>query len=105
MARIEALWIKPRHLGPTVPVDTATLRADRGVVGSANQGGKRQITIIAAETFERIREFLPDARPIMRRANVMVRGLDLEETTGRVLGLGEVRVRLRGETLPCSRMD
>jgi len=103
--RLEAIWIKRMKRGPMDPAEAATLAADRGIVGNADQGGKRQVTVIERETFDRIREALPDARPVMRRANLMVSGIRLEEARGHVLTVGGVRILLRGETRPCERMD
>ena len=103
--RIEALWIKRMRRGPMDPVERVSLVADAGIVGNANQKGKRQVTIIEQETFDEIRRSLPDARPIMRRANVMVSGLRLEGTRHHVLHLGGVRIQVWGETRPCERMD
>ncbi len=105
MGRVEAIWIKRARKGPMDSADSATFEADRGITGNANQGGRRQVTVIAKETFDRIRGDLPEARPVMRRANVMVSGLDLAETRDRVLRLGEVRLLIKGETRPCERMD
>jgi len=105
MARIEALWIKRMERGPMDPAETVTAVTDQGLAGNADQGGRRQVTVIEAEVFERIREELPDADPAMRRANVMVRGVRLEETRDQLLHLGEVRLRIQGETRPCNRMD
>lgn len=103
--RLEAIWVKRMKRGPMDPAETATLVADRGIVGNANQGGKRQVTVIEREAFEAVREALPAARPVMRRANLMVSGVRLEGTRGRVLRVGGVRILLHGETRPCERMD
>ncbi|HSW30481.1 MAG TPA: MOSC domain-containing protein [Longimicrobiales bacterium] len=103
--RVEAIWIKRMHKGPMDPARSAALVADKGIVGNANQGGKRQVTVIEREVFDLLHETLPDAQPIMRRANVMVSGIRLAETVGHVLGLGGVRILLQGETRPCYRMD
>jgi MOSC domain-containing protein YiiM len=63
------------------------------------------VTVIEKEVFDRIRARLPEVEPYMRRANVMVSGLPLEGSRDRVLRLGNVRIRIHGETRPCERMD
>ncbi len=103
--RLEAIWVKRMAKGPMDPADTATLVTDRGIVGNADQGGTRQVTVIEREVFDRIRGVLPDARPIMRRANLMVSGIRLEASRGHTLTVGDVRILLNGETRPCHRMD
>jgi MOSC domain-containing protein YiiM len=77
-----------------------------GIEDDANFGrSKRQVTVIEKGVFDRIRDELPDVEPFMRRANVMVSGIRLRETRGRILHLGDVRIRIFGETRPCERMD
>lgn len=105
MGRVEELWIKRVRKGPMDPAESATFVTDAGIVECANQGGTRQVTVIEKEVFERIRGTLPDAEPIMRRANVMVSGVRLRKTLGQVLTLGGVRLLIKGETKPCHRMD
>lgn len=106
MGRVEALWSKRALRGVMDPVEEARFVAGKGIEADANHGRrKRQVTVIEREVFERIGERLPDVRPAMRRANVMVSGVRLRETRGRVLRLGEVRIRILGETRPCERMD
>lgn len=88
------------------PVDRAELLADRGIVGNADQGGRRQVTLLAAEAWRRVEDTLGESvDPASRRANILLSGIDLEETRDRVLRLGGVRVRIRGETRPCTLMD
>jgi MOSC domain-containing protein YiiM len=87
------------------PVSEAKFVAGRGIETDANFERTRQVTVIEKETFDRIRPYLPDATPDMRRANVMVSGVRLAESRGKVLRLGDVRILLRGETRPCERMD
>jgi len=105
MARVEELWIKPVRKAPMDSAQTASFVTGAGIVGCANQGGTRQVTVIEKEVFERIRMTLPDAQPIMRRANVMVSGIRLQNTLEQVLTLGGVRLLIKGETRPCERMD
>jgi MOSC domain-containing protein YiiM len=103
--RLEAIWIKRARRGPMDPVESARAVADAGLVGCVNQGGRRQVTVIEAEAFGEIRRELPTAEPVMRRANLMVRGIRLEGSRGKVLSVGRVRIHLQGKTRPCERMD
>ncbi len=104
--RVERLWIKRARRGPMDPVEDARLVGGKGIETDANFGrGRRQVTVIEREVFERIRRELPDAEPAMRRANVMVSGVPLAHTRDRVLRIGGVRLHIRGETRPCERMD
>lgn len=104
--RVERLWIKRARRGPMDAVADARLVGGKGIDTDANFGrGRRQVTVIEREVFERIRGELPDADPAMRRANVMVSGVPLAHTRDRVLRIGGVRLHIRGETRPCERMD
>lgn len=104
--RLEAIWIKRAHRGPMDAVPAAELRAGRGLGGNADQGRKRQVTIIEREVWERLtRELGADVPPAARRANLMVSGTPLVETRGRVLRVGVCRLRIAGETRPCEQMD
>jgi MOSC domain-containing protein YiiM len=104
--RLAAIWVKRAARGPMDAASRATLVAGKGIVGNADQGGKRQVTIIAGEVFDALRATLgPALEPSMRRANLMVRGVDLAETRGRTLAVGVVRIRVSGETRPCNVMD
>ncbi|PYP76141.1 MAG: sulfurase [Gemmatimonadetes bacterium] len=88
------------------PRDAIELVAGRGVAGSADRGGRRQVTILEREVWDALmRELGSDAGPETRRANVLVSGLDLRASRGRVLRLGSARVRVAGEVKPCERME
>ena len=104
--RLEAIWVKRMKRGPMDPVAAAELVAGRGIVGNANQGGRRQVTIIERELWERATaEIDSDAAPASRRANLMVSRVPLANTRGRVLEIGDCRIRIFGETKPCWQMD
>ena len=104
--RVEAIWLKRAKRGPMDAVEEAEMIAGKGLVGNANQGGRRQITIIDAAVWERImKELGAQIPPAARRANIMVRRLDLANTRKKILLLGECQVRIFTETKPCERMD
>lgn len=106
VGRVERIWVKRAARGVMDVAEEATFIAGKGIAGDTNFGrSKRQVTVIEREVFERIKRSLPDAEPHMRRANVMVSGLRLEDTRNHVLTLGGVRLLIKGETRPCERMD
>ena len=103
---LEAIFRKRAHGGPMDPLTEGRLVAGEGLAGNADQGGRRQVTLIEAEVWDALaREFHHPIDPAARRANLMVRGVSLKETRGRVLGIGPCHVRILGETRPCELMD
>jgi MOSC domain-containing protein YiiM len=104
--RVEAIWLKRSFGGVMDPALEVNLVARRGIETDASFGrAHRQVTVIEKEVFDRIRHSLPDAEPVMRRANLMVSGIRLAHSRNHVLRIGGVRILLRGETTPCERMD
>jgi MOSC domain-containing protein YiiM len=104
--RVERLWVKRAHRGAMDARDSITLVAGRGVDGSADRGGRRQVTILEREVWESLmRELGSDAGPETRRANVLVSGIDLRASRRRVLRLGGTKIRIGGEVKPCERME
>jgi len=87
-------------------VRQATLVPGLGIEGNANQGGRRQVTIITRERWEELmRDLGADVPPSARRANLLIAGLDLQDSRDRILRVGSVRLKINGETRPCERME
>lgn len=108
--RVEALWTKRAHYGVMDARHEAVFVAGTGIEGNTCRSSTRQVTIIAQEDWAAMMRELatvPGAPvdPSARRANIMVSGIVLADSRGKVLRLGGVRVRIRGETRPCERMD
>ncbi len=106
VGKLEAIWLRPQRRQLMEPQENATLKAHQGLLGNANQGDRRQVTLIEQEIWDGLRERLrPDLDPSARRANLMVSGIRLAGTRGRVLLVGQCRIQIWGETKPCARMD
>jgi len=103
---LQQIWIKRVHRGPMDAANRATLVAGRGIVGNADQGGKRQVTIVDLERWQELMDLLrADIDPSIRRANLVIDSLDLFDSRGKTLRVGGTRLHIVGETRPCERMD
>lgn len=106
MASLHCIWIKRAHRGKMDPAGKATLVAGRGIAGNADQGGKRQVTVIELERWNELMDRLGAERPTSaRRANLVIDSLDLFDSRGKTLRVGATRLHILGETRPCERMD
>lgn len=103
---VRGIWVKRSHGGVMDAVDTAELVAGRGLAGNATQGGRRQVAVLSLDRWRRLTAHLPGPPdPAVRRANLLVEGIDLDDSRGSVLAIGDARIRIFGETRPCYQMD
>ena len=104
--KLEAIWLKRVRRGRMDAVDRAELVAGRGLVGNANQGGRRQVTIIELEAWrDLMAELGASLPPSTRRANLLLSGIRLRKTRGELLEIADCRLEILGETRPCELMD
>ncbi len=104
---LEAIWIKRSRGGPMDPVERSRALAGRGLEENADQGGARQVTLIERKAWDAAAAAVgePALDPRLRRANLMVSGVDLADSRGRVLAIGPVRVRIHGATRVCRLLE
>ena len=87
----------------TIP--RADLRTGVGLVDNADQGGARQVTVISKERWAAVADALgATVDPVLRRepSRLWYRAA---RHAWRVLRVSPCRLRIRGETRPCERMD
>lgn len=106
-ARIEALWLRPAARLPVQSVAVATAVAGQGLAGDHAGGGNRQLTLLDVDAWRAAcAQFGRDVDPAVRRANVLIAGLDLRACRGATLQLGpEVQIVVVGETRQCELLD
>ena len=106
MARVERIWLKRAHRGPMDEVPMARLVEGKGLEDSVGRSRRRQVTLLEVERWQDALDIIGAAAdPKGRRANILLSGMRLERTRGRILAIGETRLAIGGETTPCERMD
>ena len=100
------IWIKSRRREPMDEHDRANLKAGQGLEGNADSGGRRQVTLLEIEQWsETMKELGASLDPSQRRANLLVTGIQLHDSTDRILRVGPCRLRIGGETTPCRHLE
>jgi MOSC domain-containing protein YiiM len=106
VGELKAIWIKRARGGPMDDAPSAQLVAGAGIVSNANQGSRRQVTVISTESWaDAERDLGLQVDPRTRRANLLVSGVDLADSRGKELRVGPVSIRIYGETRPCRQME
>jgi hypothetical protein len=79
------------------PVAEATLVADRGIAGGVDRSRRRQVSLLESEAWATCMTDLGVERdPALRRANILLSGIHLVDTRGRVLVVGDARLAIGG---------
>jgi MOSC domain-containing protein YiiM len=104
--QLVAIWAKRAHRGKMDPLAAAILVEGQGVAGSVGRSRRRQVSLLEEESWNAcMAELDGDVDPSARRANLLVRGVRLANSRGRMLCIGDTRLVIGGELTPCERMD
>ena len=108
MGNVIGISARIESRAPMVVFASAKVSFKHGV-GDDSRGLKRngrQITIMSKEAWEdTLSDLGQDLHWTTRRANILIEGIGLENTTGKVLKVGSFLVEITGELNPCYRMD
>jgi MOSC domain-containing protein YiiM len=103
---LKAIAHRPTDGQPMTEVGEIIVLAGRGPEVENRKPGKREITLLSAESWAAACHDLGVDLPWWyRRANLLIEGLDLSATIGRTLSIGSIRIQVHGETKPCGLMD
>lgn len=104
--KLLAIWVRKEWGGEMNSLDVANLVKGKGLVEDVSFGGRRQVTVIEEEKWNAVNNKLnSDLPPKTRRANLMISGINLEQSRGKILKIGNCRIEIKGETKPCAAMD
>ena len=108
MAKVVGICTRIESRAPMVVLASAKVTFEYGV-GDDSRGrikGDRQITVMTRENWEATCKDLGSTMHwTTRRANILIEGLDLENSTGEILKIGKFYLEITGELNPCDRMD
>ena len=104
--RIEGLFIYPEKRAPAESREEVSVDIEQGFDGDRKRSKKRTMTLLSLDQWREVQKELGvDLPPQTRRSNVIVSGMDLRQTIGKKLRVGEVEVGITMEVDPCQRMD
>ena len=107
MAKLIGIAIKDRKRAPMQTLDSAFISLDKGVEHDfRGKPSKRQVTVLSLAAWQEANTILHTELPwTTRRANLLVDALELENTTGKIITIGDVELLITQETDPCERMQ
>ena len=107
MASLLGIAFRNASRAPMETVEQVEITVEKGV-GQEFRGGVegRQVTVLVKEAWgDACTDLGEDLHWTVRRANLLVDELDLMESTGNLIRIGDTVLEITGETLPCPRMD
>ena len=108
MGEIIGIATRTKTRAPMDLCASANILFDKGV-GADSRGlkkGNRQVTVMSIEDWDVVCSELGQLIPwTTRRANILLSGIDLKQTKGCLLKLGDCTLEITGELVPCDRMD
>ena len=107
MAKLIGIAVKHQKRAPVQTLDAAFISLEKGVENDfRGKPSKRQVTVISKNAWQEANTQLKTNLPwTARRANLLVDDLDLENTSGRTITIGDVQLLITQETDPCHRME
>ena len=101
------IWTKPgasQQMESHESIESITGKGLSGCVGGKSK--TRQVTVLSLKAWNEAQKTIgQQLDPINRRANFLVDEIDLENTKGMILLVGDLKIEITGETKPCVQME
>ncbi len=106
MGKLLGIAIKEQSRSPMEMLTHASVTTTKGIANDfRGKPSKRQVTLLSHESWQAICHTLGKDLPWQtRRANLYIKGIDLEKTDGRIIQIGQLKLLITQETDPCKRM-
>jgi MOSC domain-containing protein YiiM len=109
VGRLVGIARRGQRRAPMQEVTQELISLQAGLAGDF-KGAKypfRQITVLARESWQAATADIgdPDLSWTVRRANLLVAGVELPKAKGGVFRVGAVQLEVTGQTYPCIRME
>ncbi len=108
VGELVAIARKGQRRAPMEEVDSVQVTQEAGLEGDhcGRRPKNRQVTVISADVWAEVcAELGAEIAWTLRRANLLVRGVDLPRREGARLTIGALELQVGMETAPCDRMD
>lgn len=103
---IRGIAFRPTDSDPMREIEECRVLVNRGMELENRPPGKRSLTLLSRESWtDTCRDLEADLPWWIRRANLLVEGLDLAATVGHTVEIGAIRVYIHDETRSCKLMD
>lgn len=109
VGRLVGIARREQRRAPMQQVAEGSISLEAGLAGDCKgvRFPLRQVTVLAREAWVAAAADVgdPDLPWSVRRANLLVEGVELPRAKGGILGIGAVRLEVTGQTYPCMRME
>lgn len=103
---LKAIAHRPADGDPMQTATSCRIVEGKGIETENRPAGQREVTLLSVESWDRAcRELGVDLPWQFRRANLLIEGLGLAPTVGKTIAVGDVRIRIHGESKPCGVME
>jgi len=103
---LRGIAVRGAQRAPMQERQEAEVTVAQGITADYRGSGLRQVTFISVEQWqETMAELDADLPWHTRRANLLIDGIDLPDTVGEQIRIGDCLFTIYGETEPCPRME